>query len=115
MYVIKSKIKMKMLEIVVIIGIFVGGFFTGQQVASRKCDKRMFHVEQQASKERAVILAKVDSLQKLPAKVDTVIQVVTKIEHKTDTLILLNYRIFENTDTIKNELRNLRHEVKSER
>lgn len=84
---------------------FGGGFFVGGKLQKDKAQdeirKLMVENEQNVNK----LLARVDSLRHLPAKVDTVIIFQTKIVEKTDTLILISRDIYQNTDTIKNELR----------
>ena len=52
--------------------------------------------------------AKLDSLQALPAKVDTVYKVVTKIEERTDTLILVSKEILDNTKEIKADVKDMK-------
>ena len=52
--------------------------------------------------------AKLDSLQSLPAKVDTVYKITTEIQIKTDTLILTSKKILDNTEEIKADVKELK-------
>ena len=103
---------MKMAELIIGLLLLGGGLFGGSAYQKNKCDQELQEVLEQSSVKIDSVKTdlnlanlKLDSLQSLPAKIDTVIEVQTKIVERTDTLILINRDILMNTDTIKNELR----------
>jgi len=104
--------KMGVGEIIVALTLLFGGAFAGSSYQKNKCDKELQEVLEKSSLQldsldNHLMIAnlKLDSLQSLPAKVDTVIKFQTQIIERTDTLILVNKEILLNTDTIKSELR----------
>lgn len=96
-------------------GGFTGGYFAGKN----KCNKETREIIERTQiqydsiqSSLAVSRIMLDSLQGLPAKVDTVQVVVTRTEHKIDTIVLLSVdmlrgikEIKDDTDTIKGLLR----------
>lgn len=103
---------MKMAEAIIALLLIGGSFFGGSQYQKNKCDQELQEVLEQSSVKIDSVKTdlnlanlKLDSLQSLPAKIDTVIEVQTTIVERTDTLILINKEILLNTDTIKHELR----------
>ncbi len=90
---------------------FGGGAWFGTSQQKKKCDKEVIQRLTVANTIQAEMSNKIDSLQKLPAKVDTVIETVKIIEYKTDTLILIAKETFLNTDSIKKDVRYLKEVV----
>ena len=87
---------------------FGGGAWLGVSQQKKKCDRTVVELLTEAQRVQSEMAAKIDSLQNLPAKVDTVIEVVKEIEWKTDTLILTSKEILLNTDSIKKDVRYLK-------
>lgn len=113
---------MDILTLVFIIALSMGGGYIGAKKKHLKDIERL-KIEQSEIIEKLEIEAigrakrlqlSIDSLQALPAKVDTVVVTVTRVEQKTDTLILISKDILLNTDTIKQEVRRLQNETKRE-
>ena len=107
---------MKMIELILIIALsFGGGFFTSKTLKNKKAIQTIEQQHKDLKKLYTLseeMTAKIDSLQSLPAKVDTVVKVVTRVEKSVDTLILLNKDIFLNVDTIKKEVREVKDDIK---
>ena len=110
---------MKMIEflvgLLVAVASFGGGFLAGTSKQKKKSEAEILEILTEAQIVRLEMLSKIDSLQNLPAKIDTVIFEVEKIIEKTDTLILTSKEILLNTDTLKSELREFRHEFERNR
>ena len=91
---------------------FGGGAWLGTSHQKKKCDAEVVNLLTEAQKVQGEMLAKVDSLQNLPAQVDTLIIHTETIIEKADTLILIAKDTYLNTDTIKKEMREFFNEKK---
>ena len=107
--------KMDLITLVIIIATSLGGgYYGGRKKAQREGEREKIEFQERINSLEQDGIARVkrlqhsiDSLQGLPANVDPVITVVTKVERNTDTLILLSKDILINTDTIKRDLKQL--------
>jgi len=97
-----------LIALLIALGSFGGGVAVGVSQQKKKCDKTVIELLTDAQAVQTEMNAKIDSLQNLPAKVDTVIEVVKEIEYKTDTLILIAKETLLNTDSIKSDVRYLK-------
>ena len=94
----------------IIIGVGGGGtagFFIGKQYGNRGVELQLNRQAVDLSRANA----KLDSLQALPAKVDTIVEKITLVEVKTDTLILISKQILDNTETIKQDVKTIKQAV----
>lgn len=94
---------------------FGGGAWVGASQQKKKCNKELTEIVKESNLRTIEMSAKIDSLQNLPAKVDTLIFHTETIIEKTDTLILIAKETLLNTDSIKFELRDFRHEFEKDR
>lgn len=93
---------------------FGGGTFLGYSKAKKHSDKIILQIHEDQQVNNARMTAKLDSLQSLPAKVDTVIVNTELIIERTDTLILTNKKILDNTEVIKADVREIKNTLLKE-
>ncbi len=96
-----------LIGIIIAIVSFGGGALTGVHYTNKTKNNELHAKIDLQRAELIEANAKLDSLQHLPAKIDTVEKIIVKTEIKIDTLILTNKRILDNTEEIKKDVKTL--------
>lgn len=95
--------------IIIALGLsFGGGTYFGYSKSKKHSDKMILQIHEENKLNNERLTEKIDSLQGLPAKVDTILVFQEKIVQKTDTLILTSKKILDNTEIIKEDVKDIK-------
>ena len=102
-----------MAEIIIGLILLFGGGVAGNQLGKSKEAKKAAAKQELIIGDLHAANVKLDSLARLPAKVDTIKTVTTRTEVKVDTLVLLNSKVLRNTELLLKDTKEIKDSIKS--